>query len=216
MSGSLEEYMQLPASQYSCVPMPLKSSLDRVIGTRDQFRLCVPPMKLKSPGVPQVEVRPLMMAKVNVEKNRVLITSDSCQIRGSKIIEDLNINDFFDFKVKICLTWDSHGNSNSNSNPRSSLSSPSITARSEIGVDLNPPGLFAFLPRKILEDVGNRAIGISLKYLQNNFMISLASDFERWSVDDEYRLQRKQLELDMEAESRTTASRKDETLKVYL
>merc|ERR1711862_658225 len=91
---SLEDYMQLPASQYSCVPMPLNSSLDRVIGTRDKFRLSVPPIKLKVPGVNQIQVRPLMMAKVNVKSDCVMITSDSCRITGSKIIDDLSLNDF--------------------------------------------------------------------------------------------------------------------------
>jgi hypothetical protein len=204
-NGLLQDYMQLPASQYSCVPMPLNSSLDRVLGMPDQFRLRVPPMKLKSPGVPEVEVRPLMMATVNVEQHRVLITSNSCQIRGSKIIENLKINDFFDFKVEICLTWEDG----------TPASSPAITARSEIEVDLDPPGLFALVPRQILEAVGKRAIGITLGALQKNFMKSLGSDFERWSVDEEYRAQRKQLELDVAAESPQEANI-DETLMAYL
>lgn len=203
VNGMLNDYMQLPASQYSCVPMPLNSSLDRVLGTRDEFRLTVPPIKFKSPGVPEVEVRPLMMAQVNVKKDRVFITSDSCTIRGSKIIEDLKINDFFYFKVQICLTWGS--------------SDPTITAASEIEVDLNPPGLFAFVPRRILEAVGKQAIGLTLGALQKNFMKSLGSDFERWSIDEEYRAQRRQLELDLDmaAESLLKAS-DDETLLAYL
>lgn len=205
--------MQLPASQYTCVPMPLNSSLDRVHGTANQFSLVVPPIKLKSPGVPEVEVRPLMMAKVVVGKDRVFITSDSCKIRGSKIIEDLNINDSFDFRVKICLTWDTGSPTNSRDSPFTS-SAPSITAQSEIEVDLDPPGLFAFVPRRILEAVGNRAIGFTLGALQGNFMKSLGSDFERWSVDEDYRTQRKKLELDMASE--TPQNNSDETLMAYL
>ena len=81
--------------------MPLNSSLDRVRGTPDRFKLCVPPMQLKSPGVPMVEVRPEVMARVTVEpeRERVEIFSDVCEIRGSRIIDDLKINDFFDFTV---------------------------------------------------------------------------------------------------------------------
>mmetsp|Transcript_12705 Transcript_12705/g.18733 ORF Transcript_12705/g.18733 Transcript_12705/m.18733 type:complete len:259 (-) Transcript_12705:59-835(-) len=214
VDGSLEEYMQLPASQYSCVPMPLNSSLNRVAGTADQFRLLVPPMKLKSPGVPEVEVRPLMMASVNVRKDCVFITSNSCQIRGSKIIEDLKINDFFDFKVEICLTWENGSPASSINKTRSPLS-PSITARSEIEVDLEPPGLFAFVPRRIIEAVGSRAIDVTLGALQKNFMKSLGSDFERWSVDDNYREQRKQLELNIAAEGQLQTN-EDETLMKYL
>lgn len=202
----LTEYMQLPPSQYSCVPMPMNSALDRVYGTADQFRLRVPPMQLKSPGVPAVEVRPLMMAKVNVEENRVVITSDSCQIRGSKIIEDLNINDFFEFQVKICLTWESTSGGSAAS---------CITAESDIQVDLDPPGLFSLVPRKILAAVGTRAIGVTLGLLQKNFLVSLGSDFERWSVDEDYRLQRKQLELDMASET-PMEDELGETLMAYL
>jgi hypothetical protein len=202
INASLHDYMQLPASQYSCVPMPLNSSLDRIYGTSDQFRLRVPPMKLKSPGVPEVEVRPLMMAGVKVFPDQVLITSDSCEIRGSKIIDDLKINDFFEFKVKICLTWET--------------STETITAQSEIEVDLDPPGVFAFVPRRILEVVGNRAVGFSLGTLQKKFMKSLASDFERWSIDKDYREQRKLLEKDMQAELPPSKATDDETLMAYL
>merc|ERR1712157_19079 len=137
-----------------------------------------------------------MGARVNVEPDRVFITSNSCQIRGSKIIEDLHINDFFTFQVEICLTWDSS----------------SITAKSEMKVNLNPPGIFAIVPSKVLEVVGNQAIGIALGSLQKNFMRSLGADFERWSVDAAYRAQRKKLELEMD----DGVPNKDETLMAYL
>ncbi len=216
-NGSLMKYMQLPASQYSCVPMPLNSSLDRVIGTADQFKLRVPPIKLKSPGVPEVEVRPLMMARVKVESDRVLISSNSCQILGSKLIDDMNINDFFEFNVQICLTWELGDKTSYGVGANDDTSSPSITAKSKIEIDLNPPGIFTIVPRKILELVGNQAIGITLGSLQKNFMTSLGDDFERWSVDAEYRAQRQKLELDMENEDvGVLKANTDETLMAYL
>lgn len=215
-SSCLEEYMQLPASQYSCVRMPLNSSLDRILGTLDQFELRVPPIKLALPIVPTVEVRPLVLAKVNVEKYRVIITSSSCKISGSKIIQDLKINNFFDFNVEVRLTW------------KTSSQSSSMKATSAIEINLKPlPGIFAIIPRSILENVGNNAIRISLKYLQNNFMKSLAKDFERWSIDEEYREQRKKLQFladsdiilddnELKSVSTTDAAcmRKDEILNV--
>ena len=214
-SSCLEEYMQLPASQYSCVPMPLNSSLNRIHGTLDQFELKVPPIKINLPIAPTVEVRPLVVAKVDVAKDHVLIISSSCEINGSKIIQDLNINDFFDFLVQVCLTWDTS-------------SASSITAKSKIELDLKPlPGIFKVIPTNVLENVGNNAIRLSLKYLQNNFMKSLGKDFERWSVDEEYRMEREKLQFladesimledDNYASARNVAFLpRKETLHVYL
>ena len=101
----LEDYMHLPAAQYTCVPMPLNSSLNRLRGKSDQFKLCVPPIQLKSPGVPVVEVRPVMMATVDVQKDQVIITSNSCQIGGSKIIEDLVSAKSFLFQAPIIFNF---------------------------------------------------------------------------------------------------------------
>lgn len=208
---SLQKYMQLPASQYTCVPMPLNSSLTRIKGTKDQFRLTVPPISLKSPGVPLVEVSPIVFAQVLVDKNEVRITSDKCIIEGSQFIQDFHINDFFEFKVNVLLTWNDNINDNVNHHHHhhhrgqhavidagddASFGGPFIRAQSEIEIDLDPPGPFAFVPKQILEAVGNRAIQMTLGALQKNFMMSLGEDFERWVVDGEYQMERQQLELD--------------------
>eukprot|EP00554_Chaetoceros_debilis_P007344 CAMPEP_0194075932 /NCGR_PEP_ID=MMETSP0149-20130528/2822_1 /TAXON_ID=122233 /ORGANISM="Chaetoceros debilis, Strain MM31A-1" /LENGTH=379 /DNA_ID=CAMNT_0038756535 /DNA_START=141 /DNA_END=1280 /DNA_ORIENTATION=- len=271
-SMSLDDYMKLPAVQYTCVPMPMNSFLQRVVGTRDNFKLKVPPMKLQSPGVPLVEVKPVVSATVDVQEanEKVVIFSDMCEIRGSKIIDDLKINDFFDFTVKVILTWDDQDKSvngnktgmtrdivmDSNDSdqerkrswrvwkkkdsettqlaPTSTLSSMSrqrlsskastITASSEISIDLNPPGPFSLVPRSILESVGNRAISLTLGALLNPFMESLGKDFEKWASDEHYRTERQKLEDDMMKEegidddTRTTGYgiRPEETLMAYL
>jgi len=180
--------MQLPASQYACVPMPLNSSLDRIRGTTDQFRLCVPPMQLKSPGVPGVEVRPVVMARVTVEPDQVVIFSDSCILKGSKIIEDIGINDFFDFTINIYLTW------------KNEMGDRLITARAEIDVDLDPPGPFALVPKNIIEAVGNRALSIALDALLKDFMWNLGLDFDRWAADENYRKEREEMGKELGAE----------------
>ncbi len=159
-------------------------------------------MKLQSPGVPLVEVKPVVMATVSVEpeKERVVIRSDACQIGGSKIIDDLKINEYFEFSVEICLTWDRDAADadadavGTLSSSRSGSNIGIIQAQSNIAVDLNPPGPFAFVPRQILEAVGNRAIALTLGSLQQNFMISLGKDFERWVTDESYRSDRQKLE----------------------
>lgn len=190
---NLHQYMQLPSSQYSCVPMPLNSSLDRIHGTNDHFTLKVPPIKIQSPApalqntFPSVEIRPVLTAQVTVEKEFVSIVSHSCNIDvdGSKWIRDLNINDYFDFQVNIRLTW-------------KESSSSTITADSKIQVDLDPPGAFKMFPNSILEAIGSRAIQMTLGALQKNFMKSLALDYEKWATDETYRNKRKEMEMQLD------------------
>uniref|UniRef100_A0A7S4JWY7 Lipid-binding serum glycoprotein C-terminal domain-containing protein n=1 Tax=Odontella aurita TaxID=265563 RepID=A0A7S4JWY7_9STRA len=197
---SLNDYMQLPAAQYACVPMPLNSSLTRIRGTADEFKLIVPPMKFKVPGIQGVEVRPIVNARVTVEQDRVVIISDSCVINGSPMIEQIRLNDCFDITVRICLTW-------------STEAKQSITANSNIDMTLDPPGPFAFVPRQITEAIGNRAISIMLGALQKDFMKNLGRDFERWASDGEYRSNRNKLEIELEQDA---ASAVDESLLAYL
>ena len=122
------------------------------------------------------------------------------------------INDFFDFQVTISLTWEGAGN---NLNDKMIRATPSIVAKSEIEIGLDPPGPFAFVPRQILEAVGNRAIGITLGTLQSNFMKSLGKDFERWASDEDYRAQRRALEFNLTSENESS-DKMDETLMAYL
>ena len=183
--------------------MPLNSSLTRIKGTGDQFRLVVPPISLHLPGLPLVEVSPVVFAQVLVDSNEVSIQSNECIIGGSELIQKFKINDFFEFQVKILLTWNDGvgATSAATSAATSTLNDydnqgPSIRAQSEIQIDLDPPGPFAFVPKHLTESVGNRAIQMTLGALQKNFMQSLGDDFERWAVDEQYRLERQQLELD--------------------
>ena len=221
--------------------MPLNSSLTRIKGTGNQFRLVVPPISLNLPGIPLVEVSPLVFAQVLVDSNEVSISSHSCIIEGSELIENLNINDLFEFQVNILLTWNDNDDAvgatlaetsaeisteietetetktetdtstetsieistetstptaNDDDNQGDRDRGPWMRAQSEIQIDVDPPGPFAIVPNKILEAVGNRAIQIALGALQKNFMKSLGNDFEKWAVDEEYRLKRQQLEMD--------------------
>lgn len=199
---NLHQYMQLPSSQYSCVPMPLNSSLERIHGTNDHFTLKVPPIKIQSPApalqntFPSVEIRPVLTAQVTVEKDFVSIVSHSCNIDvdGSTWIRDLNINDYFDFQVNIRLTW-------------KESSSSTITADSKIQVDLDPPGAFKMFPNSILEAIGSRAIQMTLGALQKNFMKSLAMDYEKWATDKEYRKERKDMEMQLDLRDEMYSSR---------
>lgn len=201
----LDQYMQLPAAQYACVPMPLNSSLKRVYGSEEEFILKVPKISFNIPGGP-VEVFPEVKARVNVEPNRVVIYSDKCTITGSPIVEKLKLNERYNFCVRATLTWRQEDNDEDEQILLEDGIKPTagkvdiICSLAEIDVDVYPPGKLAFIPKRILEPAGNAAMSYVLKLLLEDFMVGLGSDYERWANDDAYRAERLQLEEDLKVE----------------
>jgi hypothetical protein len=203
----LDKYMQLPAAQYACVPMPLNSSLTRVYGSEEEFILCVPKVSFNIPGGP-IEVFPEVRAKVKVEPDQVVIYSDSCTIYGSPIVERLKLNDRFDFRVRATLTWkqeESDGKEallqeQKDGTEPTLVKGDTICSSAEIEVDVYPPGRLALIPRRIIEPVGNTAMAFILSLLLEDFMVGLGSDYERWASDDAYRAERKLLEEELKTE----------------
>jgi hypothetical protein len=179
---SLEEYMQLPATQYMFVPMPMNANLTRVDGTNNTFLLNVPPVKFKVPGMQTWEAWPEIMVTVTTKPDRVVITADNCTIWGSDIIENLNLNDKFDYRVCCNLTWTNQQFDGEQENGM-------LTADTSIELYLDPPGVLARIPRKILEAVGNFAISLGFSRLQSDFIGGLAQDYEKWAHHPEYRLE---------------------------
>mmetsp|Transcript_7009 Transcript_7009/g.9897 ORF Transcript_7009/g.9897 Transcript_7009/m.9897 type:complete len:329 (+) Transcript_7009:199-1185(+) len=216
----LTSYMQLPAAQYACVPMPLNASLTRLVGSKDKFKLCVPPMTFRLPGVINLEVVPEVKARVDVQKDRVLISADECTIHGSPLIESLDLNERFDFSIRCCMTWGDlssrkkkkSNKKNKNDGEISSSAAADATkvsvvelqeqrqiirANTTISVDFDPPGFLKRIPKQATETVGNAAFALTMSRMLSQFMKSLAADFQKWNSDEEYRLARKQMELDL-------------------
>lgn len=103
----LQEYMQLPAAQYACVPLPIKASLERVYGQSDEFALQVPTIRFPiSTKTGDIEITPTVRVKVRVEPDRVIIRSISCSIEGSPAVEEWKLNDRYDLDVCATLTWE--------------------------------------------------------------------------------------------------------------
>lgn len=171
-SRPLDDYMRLPVAAYATMPMPPQSALRRVNGTVDKFELDMPPMRFF-----HVEVKPRVFARVVPTPHAVHIWSRHCFIRGSKLIEKLELNERFKFAVDTKFTWDMQ----------------SILSESTICVDVDPPGPFARMPKSLVETTGNAVMRVAMNLIQREFLKTLGRDFERWSSDDAYRDERERL-----------------------
>lgn len=178
----LSEYMQLPASHYVAIKMPLDASLAGIDGESDRFRLEVPPVQFKVPGLPIVEASPEVIARVVIEPDNVQIRSSDCTISGSPLIERLRLNERYNFTVVTRFTWRADDPADGDA----------IFSSTEIDVDVDPPGLFAYVPRSILQRVGNSVMVVALRRLQTPFVANLAADYTRWATDEAYRIERGQ------------------------
>ena len=184
----LHDYMRLPASQYVSIPLPMGATLARVCNEEDLFTLSVPPLRFAIPRLPAVEVRPIVLARVCTLPDRVLITSESCRITGSPLVDSLQLNDRFNFSVRTCLTWQQDGLS------YNCPGEAAIHSHTAILVDVQPPGPFAIIPRKVLEAVGTSAMELALRSLQATFVSNLGADYEKWASDENHRAMRAQTE----------------------
>ena len=171
---TLDDYMRLPVAAYASLPMPFDSSLDRQPNTDSDFLLRVPPVSFGL-GV-NLTVSPSLVACVTAESDRVVITSDECTLSGSPLVEALQLNECFDFRVRTAFTW--------------TMDPQAIHSETCIEVDVDPPGPFALVPRRLLEATGNAVMSFAMGRLQAAFIRSLADDYSRWAVDDAYRDER--------------------------
>jgi hypothetical protein len=209
----LEEYMQLPAAQYTCVPMPMNSSLQRVYGSEDEFILDVPEVSFKLPRG-NVDIRPQVRARVQVEPDRVVIQSISCTISGSPLVEKLKLNERYEFDVRVILTWEQNERAhddidydddieeinNDADAQEPTILQDAIRALAEIEVDVYPPSRFKVIPRRLLARAGNMAVSYVLGLLLDNFLEGLGEDYERWAMDHAYREERMLLQEQLKLE----------------
>lgn len=200
----LEKYMQLPASQYAVIPLPLNSTLQRVFGSDEEFILSVPEISFRLPSGP-IKILPKVTAQVNVTSDQVLIKSTGCTISSpNPIIEKLKLNDRYTFDVRTTLTWDRYEIPDVNST--SIFHQDVIMAVTDLKIDIYPPGKFSLVPKRVLEKVGNMAISYVTGLLLRDFMTGLVDDFERWARDDSYRQQRMMLEEEVQKELQSIRS----------
>ena len=197
---TLTHYMRLPVDQYVLIPMPLGSSLNRM----DNIDGDVSPSSIDYPSecsefelvVPTISffklsLQPVVYATVQPHLNRVVISSTKCVLCGSPFIEKVKLNDRFDFSVNCTLTWEDPL-SNSSMSQLGEIEC-SITSKTCIKVDVDVPKPFRSIPKRLIERAGNAAMKVSLNYIQANFVDNLATDYENWATNSEYRIYRASL-----------------------
>ena len=220
--------MQLPAAQYACVPLPIKASLERVYGTRDEFTLQVPPISFPiSTKVGEITVVPKVRAKVSVEPDRVTIQSLSCEIDGSPAVQEWKLNDRYELDVCATLTWEKsngilnlleHGGSDNSPAPiKSSTSSSSVSTivpshlpfqediiriKTDLAIDVYPPDIkrIQMIPKRLMAKVGNMVLKYVVGLLLEAFLQGLQQDYEQWASDPDYRKERQKLEVLLQQE----------------
>ena len=146
----------------------------------------------------------------------VLIEVASCRLEG-KEVESLGINEMFVNRGSTAFRWKSRGDESwesgdlmqygvksteySNNHSGSDRNSNSkedeqqkkyayIEGWTEIGVGVDPPGPFKKFPRSLTQSVGDAVLSFTLRELEKAFLRGLARDYERWSSDKDYRIQR--------------------------
>jgi Protein of unknown function (DUF1997) len=200
---SLDTYMHLPPSHYSDLDPDLIESLGG-----NKFRLRVPRVKLFSLWIePTVDISVL---SANSQNPRVLLTSESCHLIGSELIQKMQLDKRFVLNFSTELTWETTSNtpkiessngstSNGSTKPENSLPESQITGDLELEVftEVIPP--FQMLPRSVLEGTCNAVLRSLMKTLLPKFMQKLANDYEKWATDSEYRHGRAGAEAEAEA-----------------
>jgi len=191
-SNTLSKYMSLPVEQYVLIPMPLNSKLSKVeehdgddgqvVGNESkfdaQFELIVPPISFR-----KLSLQPVVYATVKSEDNEVVVSSSNCTLRGSPFIDKVQMNERFDFRVETRLTWDDVHSCRATSDSDYCF----IHADTTIEIDVDVPSPFSIIPNVILQKMGTAAVILSLKMIESSFVNSLASDYIKWSSDEEYR-----------------------------
>ncbi|KAH7621911.1 hypothetical protein NADE_004505 [Nannochloris sp. 'desiccata'] len=186
-AASLSAYMHLPPSHYSALDPDLIESLGG-----NKFRLRVPRLKLFSLWVePTVDIS---VSSASSTDPRVLLTSESCHIVGSELIQKMQLDQRFILKFSTELTWKAAALSTKSTHPTvittNKLSESQINANLELEVltEVIPP--FQLLPRSVLEGTCNAVLRSLMKTLLPKFLHKLANDYTKWATDADYRLGR--------------------------
>lgn len=169
---TLTTYMQLPSSQYVCIPLPARATLEKVPGpSSDEFLLKMPQIQFFD-----LKALPKVYCNVKTEEDQVTISSTKCTLGGSYAAERLN--ECYKFNVVTKFRW---------------MDTPydrRILSTSDILVYVDPPIPFSLLPQRVLETTGNYVMKQALDFIEQSFITSLANDYQRWAVDPVYRLKR--------------------------
>ncbi|GAX80105.1 hypothetical protein CEUSTIGMA_g7543.t1 [Chlamydomonas eustigma] len=189
-SVALATYMTLPVEQYFVLDPDQIKFLE---GSR--FLLTVPRQQFFSIWIePDVEI------SVNIEASppKVILQAENCRIRGSEVIQNMQLDKRFCLTFKTELHWCTNSNNGTSNGKNSDMDGDSVASvgTGEITANLNmnvwceviPP--FNLMPREVLQASCNAVLSGLVGSLLPFFVRKLSEDYKKWAVDPVYRRKR--------------------------
>ncbi|XP_022992977.1 uncharacterized protein LOC111489142 isoform X1 [Cucurbita maxima] len=163
LARPLNEYMSLPASQYSVLDAERIERIDDCT-----FRCYVYRFKFFA-----FEVCPVLIVRVEVQPNGCCIKLLSCKLEGSPIV--VAQNDKFDANMVNQISYDV----NRGSSPLQKLTSDTV-----IEVNIEIPFAFRAIPVQAIESAGTQVLEQILKLMLPRFTAQLVKDYQAWASGD--------------------------------
>ncbi|PSC67368.1 hypothetical protein C2E20_8943 [Micractinium conductrix] len=201
---SLDAYMRLPTEQYHELDPAMISSLGG-----SAFLLRVPRVSLFD-----VWVEPEVVVHVSLGggaggPDSVVFESGECRLKGSELLQSLELDKRFVLYFHTALTWQpsggggggggsssangGHGSNGGGGNGGGAVAAAgqgSINAMADVQVWSEVVGPFRVIPRPMLQATGNAVMGAMMKALLPVFLAKLGDDYARWSTNLSYRARR--------------------------
>ncbi|KAH7839366.1 hypothetical protein Vadar_003258 [Vaccinium darrowii] len=159
----LNEYMSLPASQYSVLDAQRIERVDD-----NTFRCYVHTFNFFA-----IEVCPVLLVRVEEQPNGCCIKLLSCKLEGSPIV--VAQNEKFDASMVNNISCNIKG---------SSLSVAELTSDTVIEVSIDIPFAFRPIPVQAIESTGAQVLEQILRITLPRFMAQLVKDYQAWASGD--------------------------------
>ncbi|EPS69171.1 hypothetical protein M569_05597, partial [Genlisea aurea] len=161
----LNEYMSLPASQYSVLDAERIERVDDCT-----FRCFVYRFKFFA-----FEVCPVLSVRVEEQPNGCCIKLLSCKLEGSPIV--VAQNDKFEASMENRISCNDEANGSSTTQTLTSDATIEV-------VTIDIPPAFRVIPPRVIESTGSQVLGGVLKAMLPRFMSQLVKDYEAWATGD--------------------------------
>jgi len=180
--GDIFAYLSMPVEEYTSDV--LAGGQIRRIGD-NLFILDVPRLSIFS-----IWLKPSMTVTVDPDSAAgcVKLTATNCTIRGSPLIESLNINQAFVVEMQTYLNY---------LKEPSEFGAPSeyLQAVADITVTTENLAPFKLIPHSVLSSTATSVVSALLGSMLRIFINKLAADYTRWSCDAAYREERQKAYL---------------------
>ncbi|CAM6091393.1 unnamed protein product [Calypogeia fissa] len=159
----LGEYMSLPASQYSVLDAERIERVDE-----NTFRCYAPRLKFFS-----FEVGPVLLVRVEEQKNGCCIRLLSCTLEGSPLV--VAQNEKFTASMVNNVSWQ---------DSEKSEAEKQLISDTTIEVMLDVPAAMRVFPQSFIEGTGSQVLGQVLRVMVPRFLGQLEKDYNAWASGD--------------------------------